>query len=234
MRKHILIFNFIILFIFVANAQKKTDNQFNSWWSYSGNHTLSDKWGVHSLVSVRRNDFVQNWQQSLVRFGMNYGLASNLTLTLGGDWVQTFPYGKQPIAKRVTEYRTFEQFILKNKVGILKFKHRYKLEQRYVSSKPVKHRFRYRFVAAVSLGGEDSKLSLTVFDEIFINIGGGVTGQYFNQNWIYIGLNYIVNKKMKVKLGYMNQYLMKSDNVHVESNHTLQVGVSYNLDFAKR
>jgi len=223
----------LTLITMLGFSQKQTDNQFNSWWTYSGNHTLSEKFSVHTLYSWRRNNFVKDWQQSLLRIGLNYKVKDNFITTIGYDWVETFPYGKQPIAKQTTEQRIFEQVILKNKVGIVKFKHRYKLEQRFSNKAPVKNRFRYRLGFSIPLGKKESKLSFNVFDEIFINLGTNIKGYYFNQNWIYLGLGYKLNKKSTIKLGYMNQYLMKGDFIHVESNHTLQVGYSHNFNFSK-
>ncbi len=231
--KKIIILLFVIGLSTISYSQKKVDNQFNSWWGYSGNHKITDKWSVHTLYSFRRNDFVKNWQQSLLRLGLNYKIKDNFIITSGYDWVETFPYGKQPISKQTKEQRIFEQVILKNTVGIVKFKHRYKLEQRFSNKAPVKSRFRYRLGFSIPLGKKESKLSFNVFDEIFINLGVNVKGYYFNQNWIYSGFGYKLNEKSTLKLAYMNQSLMKGDFVHVESNHTLQVGYSYNFDFSK-
>ncbi len=231
--KHVLVILVMGYFNF-SFSQKQIDNQFNSWWTYSGNHQLSDKWGIHTLISIRRNDFVKNWQQSLVRLGVNYKVKENFILTSGYDWVETFPYGKQPIAEQITEQRFFQQAILKNKVGRISFKHRYKLEQRFVTGNSVKNRFRYRLGVSIPLEKKESKLSFTVFDEIFLNLGTNTKGYFFNQNWIYAGFGYRLNKSSTLKLGYMNQHLIKGDFIHIESNHTLQVGYSYNLDFRKK
>ncbi len=230
MKKLLLIIS-LTLATMLGFSQKQVDQQFNSWWTYSGNHKLTEKWGIHRLYSCRRNDFVKNWQQSLLRLGMNYQLDKNLTATLGYDWVETFPYGKQPIAKQTKEQRIFEQLMLKNKVGIFNLKHRYKLEQLF-SNANLKHRFRYRFVISAPLGKkkiEDNTFFFTIFDEIFINLGGDTKGQVFNQNWIYTAVGYKLNKKTSFKIGYMNQFLMKSDNVHIESNNTLQIGFSHSF-----
>ncbi len=235
MKKILLIASFIGAFASFY-GQKQIDREFNSWWTYAGNHKLTDKWGIHTLYSWRRNDFVKNWQQSLLRVGVNYKLASNTTFTLGYDWVETFPYGKQPIAQQTTEQRIFEQFILKNKIGRIAIKHRYKLEHRFIEQNSMKNRFRYRLVLTVPIGKkkmEDKTFFFTVFDEFFVNFGYDVKGRLLNQNWLFSALGYKVNSKLAFKLGYMNQFLIKSDNYHIESNNTLQVGLSYNMDFRK-
>lgn len=232
MKKIVTILLFLALTI-SAYSQKQIDNQFHSWWTYSGNHKLTEKWSVHTLYSWRRNDFIKNWQQSLLRTGLNYKVKDNAITTLGYDWVETFPYGKQPIAKQTTEQRILEQLIVKNKIGNIGIKHRYKLEQRFAENSSIKHRFRYRLVGAIPLGKKGTKLSFNIFDEIFINLGSNIKGYYFNQNWMYAGFGYKLNDKSTIKVGYMNQYLMKSDFIRAESNHTLSIGFSHNFDFSK-
>jgi hypothetical protein len=38
---------------------------------------------------------------------------------------------------------------------------------------------------------------------------------------------------MNLQVGYMNQFIEKSDGNHKEDNHTLQFAITYNLDFTK-
>ena len=84
----ILLVLVLCVYGFSVFAQKKeVDNQFS----------------VHTFYSTRRSDFVKNWQQSLLRLGINYKLNDKLILTPGYDWAINFPYGKQPIATKIIE-----------------------------------------------------------------------------------------------------------------------------------
>jgi hypothetical protein len=217
------------LFVFALNAQTAT--QFNSWWTYSGNHRVSEKFSLHTLYSFRRNDFVRNWQQSLLRLGVNYQASNKLTATLGYDDVINYPYGEQPISQRTKEHRLYEQITLKDKIGSVGITQLYRLEQRFISGLDTRNRLRYRLSLEVPLQKADkNKLFLSLFNEVFINIGQTAGSHYFDQNWLYGGLGYRLDKNSAISLGYMNQYLVKTDNLHIESNHTLQVGLSYNFD----
>jgi hypothetical protein len=71
---------------------------------------------------------------------------------------------------------------------------------------------------------------LCLVNEVFINVGQAAGSHYFDQNWLYGGLGCRLNKNSALGLGYMNQYLVKTENVHVENNHTLKVGLNYNFD----
>lgn len=229
MKKYFLFLLMSGLTCFTLNAQ--TVSQLNSWWTYSGNHQLAEKFSLHTLYSFRRNDFVKNWQQSLLRLGVNYHYSAKLTATLGYDDVINFPYGEQPIAHRVKEHRIYEQITLKDKIGSVGVSQLYRLEQRLVSGVDTRNRLRYRVTLEVPLQKADkNKLFLSLFNEVMINVGKTAGSHYFDQNWLYGGLGYRLNKNSALSLGYMNQYLVKVDNLHAENNHTLQVGLSYNFD----
>lgn len=77
------IFVFIYLIPFISFSQKIINNHKNAWISYFGNHRLSNKFGVHTEYQWRRADGFQNWQQSLLRFGIDYNASSNLIATAG-------------------------------------------------------------------------------------------------------------------------------------------------------
>lgn len=65
--------------------------QYGSWWTYGGMFKLTNKVGISTLYSWRRADFIQNWQQSVPRVGVNYKLNDNLSVTPGYDWLHNYP-----------------------------------------------------------------------------------------------------------------------------------------------
>lgn len=220
---------FAILYSVNVMAQNKVDNQLMSWWNLNVEYSLSDKMSISSLYSWRRADVIENWQQSLLRIGANYKATSSLNLTLGYDWVITFPYGKLPIDKKFTEHRIFEQIILKQNVWKFTVKHRYRFEQRFFNNtNNIKHRFRYRL--GLSLPIDKNKWALQVFDELFVNYGPNTNNHTFDQNWIYGGFLYKLKPNLGIKLGYMNQYILKSDTTKSENNPSIQLGLSLKFD----
>lgn len=217
-------------------GQAQTANQFNSWWTYSGNHKVGAKTSVHTLYSFRRNGPISEWQQSLLRIGFNIKVGDNLTVTPNYDWVVTFPYGEQPIREKFTEHRLTAQASQTSSVGKVSIKHRYRVEQRFIGNHEVssRQRFRYRLTSKVPLQGTKRRarnLFLVCYNELFVNFGNEVGNHVFDQNWFYAGLNYTSASGYGFGLGYMNQYLVKSDNTHRENNHTLQFSFTKSLDF---
>jgi hypothetical protein len=231
-----------------AFAQKQIVSQNHAWAMYFGNHRLSEKWGIHTEYQWRRHDLFNNWQQSLMRLGVDY-YAKNAQYTLGYGWIKSFEYGEQPIAHSFNEHRIWQQLILKNKVGRVEFNHRYRLEQRFLEQWKLlptdvyeqngfvfRNRVRYRFMMSVPLSKKemsDNTLFLAVYDEPFIQFGKGVAKNILDQNRLYFALGWRFSKDFNVQLGYLNQYLVKPDGLKSERNHTLQVGVTYNIDLRK-
>ena len=232
----------LVFLIFLFSYFSSTDmcaqkaHQVNSWWTYAGNHRMHDKVSLHTVYSFRRSEFLKEWQQALLRVGLNYHFSDKVVFTAGYDWVTTYPYGDQPIAEKTTEHRIIEQVVIKNNFKYVNLSQLYRIEQRF-SNEVLSHRVRYRMTAIVPLGkteSEKQKFFLSVFNEVFVNFGKKARGHYFDQNWFYAGIGYPFKKGVTLNAGYMNQYLVKADNKHIESNHTPQFGISYGFDFRKK
>lgn len=207
------------------SAQTKANQKPLSWWNFSGNYNVSENISLSTLYSWRRTEFIKTWQQSLLRVGVNYKVKKNFIVTPGYDWVMTYPYGEQPIAKKTTEHRFFEQFTLKNSICKVKINHRYRFEQRFFNRfTDFYNRFRYKLSALKTIT-KNEKIALSIFNEVFLNYGKQAKTHLFDQNWLYFGLNFSLNNSTTLKVGYMNQYVLKRDNLHVENNHTIQFGL---------
>lgn len=248
--KRIVILLIVIFVTPVLFGQKQISTQSHAWVMYVGNHKISERWGILTEYQWRRNDFFVHWQQSLLRLGIDYFGKHGEQYTAGYAWVKTFPYENQPIAHMNNEHRIWEQFTLKNKVGRVEFNHRYRLEQRFIEnwvkstsdefSKEgylFRQRVRYRIFVTVPITRKEMKdntLFFSFYDEPFLGFGKGIGKNILDQNRLYAGLGWRFNKNMNVQLGYLNQYIIKFDGVRSERNHTLQLGITYNLVFSKQ
>ena len=88
--------------------------------------------------------------------------------------------------------------------------HRIRFEQRFLEGvDDTSLRFRYFARLTYPLNGIHDNLSLAINEEVFIHLndpdGGPHSG--FNQNRLFIGLNYRVSKRFAFELGYQNQYV---------------------------
>jgi hypothetical protein len=223
-------------------AGATADNQ-NLWLNYVGDHPLwSSPWGLHLEVQNRLSEGDRDWQQLLLRPGVNYQFAPNLSASLGYAFVRTFPYGEMPAAHRFDEHRSWQQLLYKHEAGGLKWTHRLRLEQRWIEELQKtggryetqnwrgEQRVRYMLRTELPLT-EDKRLYVPVWNEVFLNFGPNILGNHFDQNRAFVGLGYQLASHLRLETGYLEQSLQKRGGKNWEHNHTFSVWVSSNLPF---
>jgi len=261
----LLIFKLIIAGSF-ANAQTSTTppggsnpaapnnrmTHYNTigWYGFFGTFKLAGKWGLHAEYQFRRNNIITDWQQSLLRVGVNYQASPTLLLRAGYAWIETFPYGEFPInslGRDYTEHRFFEIAQLSHKEGRFDIQHRFMLEQRFVGryssaavtkedEYPLLHRARYMLRLQAPFKGQEIKdktAYAAVYDEIHIGFGKNVAANIFDQNRFALLVGYRFNKTLRIEAGFLNQTvqfgrLINGRNVF-QSNSGLIVNTNFNF-----
>jgi hypothetical protein len=240
---------FLFLFPFFGFTQKNISVHRLAWTLYTGTHKITKKVNVMTEYQWRRADGFQHWQQSLLRLGTEYIFNPKLSVMGGYAWIKTFPYGTQPILHEFNEHRIFEQLNLKDNVGRFEVQHRYRVEQRFldqyvknaagdvVLGDPVfRNRIRYRAMVMVPLSRKEmanNTLFLNVNDELFVGFGKGIAKNPIDQNRFIAALGWRFNSQTNVQVGYLNQFVIKSNAIDMERNHGLWISMVYNLDFTK-
>lgn len=240
MRTSKRIWGFIALCIltFSGFAQDNGEDRLGIWYMYFGMNTVAERWSIHSEAQFRYYEVPGNFNQMLLRTGMNYHINPNAIVTLGYAYIDTDPsfgeeglQGSSIVGNQILEHRIFQQFILKNKVGNVAFEHRYRLEQRFIKNsdlsqlgpdiKATEHRARYRLQVTVPL---NDTFFFNFYDEIFINLQNNL----FGQNRLYGALGAKLNKNTSLQVGYLKN--------HFPSAHfdRLQVGLFFNPDLRKK
>lgn len=258
MRKNLLFL--LLLTCLTSNNVTGQNNRMNThedigWYNYFGTFKLSSKFGLHTEYQWRRDNFTTNWQQSLLRVGVNYQLNPRILFRVGYGWIETFPYGEIPInglSRDFTEHRIFEMVQLSHKEGIVDFSHRFMLEQRFVGQYssanaekedeyPLLNRMRYMVRLQVPLKGKEIKDKtpyLAMYDEIFVGFGKNVNANIFDQNRIGILLGYRYNKIVRIEAGYLNQTLQFGRQINgqnvFQNNNGLIINANFNIDLTKK
>lgn len=231
---------FIIVFlsvIYTANAQQNAnlengENEFGSWFMYFGTNKISNRLSIHSEAQFRYYEMATNFNQLLLRTGLNYHINPYAIATLGYGFIETDPtftafdrIGTNAIDNNsISEHRVFEQFILKNKVGEFYFEHRYRLEQRFLqnnatNTNDTQHRARYRLQVTLPL---TDIFFLNFYDEVFLNLQNNI----FGQNRLYAALGINVTENLSVQAGYLKNHF------NTANFDRLQFGVFYNPDLS--
>ncbi len=226
---------------FAQESGRLSDQNFHTWYMYFGDHPFGEsRWGIHFDGQFRRQAIGQRWQQLLLRPGVNYDLTDKLQLSGGYAFIRTHPYGDYPAEFVTPEHRLWEQFIVKNRAGVVGLTHRFRLEQRFIGVKvadedgqgridrySLRHRFRYFIKGVIPISRDaagDSRYYLGLYNEIMFNFGRETTTT-FDQNRAYAALGIRLPRFGNLEIGYLQQTLQRGGGRIIEYNHTLQIGI---------
>lgn len=217
----------ILIFLIVANnqAQETGENELGAWYMYFGANKISERFSIHTEAQFRKFEITRNFNQLLLRTGLNYHISSEAIATIGYGYIETdTSFEDIPNENKLLENRIFEQFILKNKVWELLFEHRFRFEQRFLNSgtfSDTQHRVRYRLQITLPL---TNILFLNFYDEIFLNL----QDEIFGQNRLYAALGINVIQNLSLQLGYLKNHFNSAN------FDRLQLGVFYNPDLRRK
>lgn len=216
---------FALLISGLSMAQNTGEDEWGAWYMYFGTNKISEKLSIHSEAQFRFYETTQNFNQLLLRTGLNYHINADAIVTLGYGYISTDgTFEEFPEEINSKENRIFQQLILKNKVGEFRFEHRYRLEQRFIDfgeTTDTQHRARYRLQVTLPL---TDTFFVNVYDEVFLNLQDEV----FGQNRLYMALGVHITNNSSLQLGYLKNHF---NSVNFDR---IQVGIFFNPDLSKR
>jgi hypothetical protein len=62
-----------------------------------------------------------------------------------------------------------------------------------------------------------------------INAGNTIVYNYFDQNRLYTGINYEINKKIALQLQYMHLWQQASDGLSLNSNNIVRFNIYHTI-----
>lgn len=217
-----------------------TDLNSNSWFNYFGDHPLGkSRWGVHLEGQWRRSDGIANWQQLLLRPGVNYKVNSRLLLSAGYGFIDTFQYGDFPVKARFPEHRLWQQAQLRSNTGKIVWSTRLRFENRFlgvianrsVQSYRYENRFRALQRVTVPLKG---KIFLAAYEEVFLYVAPYQSSSALDQNRAYGAIGWRWKPGWNLETGYMLQTLLQRNGRIREANNTLMLSIVSTAPFSRR
>jgi hypothetical protein len=232
-----------------VNAQPRLrDSNVHGWFFYSGDHPVSQRFGIHFDGQWRRHNVISRWQQYQLRPGVNWSVNDSVMLTLGYAYTRTYPYGDNPADRAFPEHRIYQQALLRHTVGRVGMSHRYRLEQRFIGEYPDagqnrvgawrrQQRFRYAIKGAVPLTEKRMDGNTTwyvpISNEFLLNFGANYGASAFDQNRTFGGVGYNFGRRGQLEAGYLYQLLAQRNGRILELNHTLVVSFTSTLRIRK-
>ncbi|MEP7108690.1 MAG: DUF2490 domain-containing protein [Ferruginibacter sp.] len=231
----------------ISQSTKSTENINQAWFGYFNQARLSDKWGVWVDLHLRtKEEFVNNFSQSIIRLGLTYYVNDVTKLTAGYAYVSIYPADAH---KKVTqpEHRPWQQIQWHTKYGKKRMMQWFRLEERYrrkilndstlADGSNFNFRVRYNIwydIPFSKKGIAPNSLSLIVNDEVHINFGKQIVNNYFDQNRFFLGLKYQVSEHNNLQIGYMNQFQQLAAGNRFRNLHTVRLFFFQNLDLRKK
>lgn len=239
----------------IAQAQNNRLSTYEAigWYNYFGTFKLDDKFGIHTEFQWRRTNMITDFQQNLLRVGLNYNHKPNVLYRVGYALIETGAYGEFPInalGRGFTEHRIYQMAQLSHREGKVELSHRFMLEQRFVGRYssasvesedefPLTFRARYMFRMQAPLKGEkieDKTPYWAMYNEVFVGFGQNVNANVFDQNRIGILLGYRFSPKFRLEGGYLNQIIQFGRQINGQNvfqyNNGLIINANFNFDLS--
>ncbi|MCU7552684.1 DUF2490 domain-containing protein [Chitinophagaceae bacterium LB-8] len=249
MSKRLLFISAFILTVTITiNAQEKqTQTVDQIWVGYFNQTRISNKWGIWFDGHLRtKDDFIDGFSQGIARFGLTYYLKDATKLTAGYAYVHHFPADNHKDVAQ-PEHRPWQQVQWHTKYAKIKTMQWFRLEERFrrkiqddahlAEGYNFNFRVRYNFLLQYPLSKklyEPKTFSLVFNDEVHINFGDQIVYNYFDQNRLFVGFNYQVNKHDQLQFGYMNVYQQLVSGDQYKSINAARLFYFHNLDLRKK
>ncbi len=233
-----------LLFLLVSYSSMKVSygqevyGKNDVWFLLLNSIKINEKFSFGHELHVRKDDWLKDQQQLLIRPFIDYKANNNLKFTLGYTYIKTSPYGKYPLSIAKPEHNFWEQITLSHAINKYKISHRYRIEHRYggviestnngefgINGYDFSNRFRYRLTIVRPIS---ERWFVTAFDELWVNLSGDFKLENFDRNWFFLSIGNKIMEQGNVQLAYLHQWIRKTDTQH-ERHPTLQLIFQYDF-----
>ena len=241
---------FIIVFYsnsIYSQEVKKVEVTSQYWINYSGKFRISNKLELVAESTLRSMDHsINKLSQKLVSVGLSWDVKDFIKLSTGYEYASILPANSK-IKVTQSEYRPWQQVQFANNFSSFKITQRLRLEERFrkvlfndstlAPDNAFNFRFRYNILGELPLSKKEGvlkRMSLILSDEILINVGKQVLFNYFDQNRVFVGFKYNINKGNSIQLGYLDLFQQLPSGNKFRNLHILRLNYFQNLDLRKK
>jgi len=237
---------FLILIIIIktsflaAQTEKNIDHQGLIWIRYVNQLSLNDKLSIQTELDNRI--FINPIEQSQFVFRTQGRYKINGQVEFGSGFAYFNVATRDPNVEpgfNVPEYRGQQDVTLKQKFGKINLNHRYQIEERFIHNYDKLGlqdgttfflRYRYRIQADADVWKtKEQYLKAIVYDEIMINGGNKIVKNTFDQNRVYVALQYGFSASLALELGYLNSFQQRTNGVDYFDRNIIRFSVFHKL-----
>jgi hypothetical protein len=240
--------NFIKAFLFfilartgiTAQTQKNIDHQNLLWTRYYNQVEINPKWSIHSEFDNRvfLDSIVQNLL--VIRVQGRHKISEQVELGAG---IVYFSVATQVpevnLGFNIPEYRLQQDLTWKKNWSKIVLNQRFQIEERFFQNADGQGlttgttffwRFRYRLQGEYTFWRKEKRyLKAIVYDEIMINAGKNAVYNSFDQNRVYVGLQYGISSDVAVELGYMNSFQQRATGIDYFDRNIIRLSIYHQL-----
>ncbi|CAM3970316.1 DUF2490 domain-containing protein [Flavobacterium branchiophilum] len=240
--------NFIKAFLFfilartviTAQTQKNIDHQNLLWTRYYNQVEINPKWSIHSEFDNRvfLDSIVQNL--FVIRVQGRHKISEQVELGAG---IVYFSVATQVpevnLGFNIPEYRLQQDLTWKKNWSKIVLNQRFQIEERFFQNADGQGlttgttffwRFRYRLQGEYTFWRKEKRyLKAIVYDEIMINAGKNAVYNSFDQNRVYVGLQYGISSDVAVELGYMNSFQQRTTGIDYFDRNIIRLSIYHQL-----
>jgi len=158
-----------ILVLLTVQFSFAQNDKLGTWNIVNFKYNADQKWSVWAESQTRSQLFFNHFFYYEIKGGIGYSINKNFSFLFGTGRYATYSNDgnfKKPFANE--EFRLWQQITMNQYLDRLKFEHRYRIEQRWLSNGGYRNRFRYRLNVVLPLKNKrlDPKtFYLTAFEE---------------------------------------------------------------------
>jgi hypothetical protein len=237
----------VLLFIFIGgySISVKAQNQHvqQTWFSYFNQSRFTNKWGIWDELQVKTlYNFTHQFSNTEATIGGIYYLNNNLKLVDGYTLVTTYPADGKTMNSY--EHRSWQMIQLTTLKPKIKFTQWLRLEERFKShiinnntlgtGYDFSWRTRYNIFVQIPLGKKKyapGNFSIFTANELFLNLGGNTPVNTFDQDRLFIGGFYHVNKHDNLQFGFTKVYQQLANKNNFRYLDVIKLSYFNNLDF---
>jgi hypothetical protein len=213
MYRVLLTFGLIVTLLHSAKCQDPNKG-LGSWEIFTVNvpGSLQHHWGGYAEIQNRNYGVANHFYYYEAKAGLSYNIDNSSYFLLGTGRYTTYGYDAVDEGPQVTETRLWEQFTYNHFINRVKLEHRYRIEQRFVST-GYTNRFRYRLNAFIPLNKPTpgpNTFFAAAFGEVFFNN----KQPNLERNRFSPSVGYQFSRNFLLQAGYINQrnYALTSSN----------------------
>ncbi len=240
----VILFFLVTLSCFSQTVEKHVHSREQLWFGYFNQTRLSNKFGVWLDVHYRQTgNFVERPFQFIFRPAVTYFIKDNLRFNVGYALVEHFP--AKGLETTRPEHRAWQQIWWNQKYSGLTTLQWLRLEERFnrkiandvlLDDYNFNYRLRYNMSFFIPLKGKEIVANtpfVAVMNEVFLNFGGKIVYNTFDQNRFFAGFGYQFSKHLNGQLGYMNIYQQEATGNNYMVTHAIRLFFFHTLDLRK-